>query len=90
MTYRIACKDCDSPCCLGCNVYTLWQALRQGRFNGLMDEHHTIHISTGVVEVYVARIVSGSVLCHADGVDKPSKMDYCNWGEREEDEGSDG
>ena len=28
----------------------------------------------------------GCISRYTDGLDKPSKMDYCSWGEREEDE----
>lgn len=41
--YVIDCRECDSPDCRGCNIYTLAAALGQGKFDWMMDEKHTIN-----------------------------------------------
>lgn len=51
MPEYIGCRDCDSPSCRGCNIYTLATALRAGRFNSLMNEGHAVHITADVAEV---------------------------------------
>lgn len=38
----IGCRECDSPDCLGCNVYTLACALAKGKLNWARDEHNSI------------------------------------------------
>ena len=38
----IGCRGCTSPDCRGCNMLTLERALKQGVFNSVMNEHHSI------------------------------------------------
>jgi len=40
----IGCRNCDSAYCDGCNIYILATMLNQGKFDCLMDDHHTITI----------------------------------------------
>ena len=47
----IECRDCVSKNCDGCNVFTLSQMLDHGKFDSIMDEHHTINPAADVVEV---------------------------------------
>ena len=47
----IECRDCESKNCYGCNVLTLSQMLNKGKFDSLMDEHHSINPAADVVEV---------------------------------------
>lgn len=51
MPEYIGCRDCDSPNCRGCNIYTLAKALKAGRFNGLMNENRAVHVFTDVKPV---------------------------------------
>jgi hypothetical protein len=51
----IECRDCESKNCHGCNVLTLSQMLNQGKFDSLMDEHHSINPAADVVEVVHGR-----------------------------------
>ena len=43
MAEWIECRDCPSPDCRGCNLYTLAEMLRAGRFDGLMDGNRAVH-----------------------------------------------
>lgn len=47
---EIGCKKCTSPDCKGCNTFILETALKQGRFDSLMDGNRTIHIAADVRE----------------------------------------
>ena len=38
----IGCRECDSPDCSGCNIYTLACALAKGKLNWAKDEHNSI------------------------------------------------
>ena len=38
----IGCRECDSPDCSGCNIYTLACALAKGILNWAKDEHNSI------------------------------------------------
>lgn len=40
----IDCRECDSPDCRGCNIYTLATALGQGKLNWMTDEKHCVHV----------------------------------------------
>ena len=57
----IECRRCDSPHCEGCNLYILAAMLHTGKFDGLMNEHHSI-IQTEVEPVKHGRWVQ--VICH--------------------------
>ena len=47
---EIGCKKCTSPRCDGCNNFILEKALRQGKFDALMNGNKTIHIAANVRE----------------------------------------
>jgi len=47
---EIGCRQCCSPDCRGCNNYILETALKQGKFDALMDGNRTIHIAADVRE----------------------------------------
>ena len=51
---QIACKECTSPDCHGCNLLRLEQMLKSGKFDALMDEKRGI--KTGI---YVRPVVRG-------------------------------
>ena len=55
MAEIIECRDCVSKNCHGCNVLTLSQMLDHGKFDSIMDEHHTINPAADVVEVVRCR-----------------------------------
>ena len=38
----IGCRECDSPDCSGCNIYTLACALAKGKLNWAKGEHNSI------------------------------------------------
>ena len=92
MTDRIGCKDCDSPYCQGCNMYTLWRALMQGRFDGLMGDNHAIHITADIAEVVRCK----DCVYHSSDSDECldemgyarawHKNDYCSYGRKEDEE----
>ena len=44
MAELIDCRSCDSPYCIGCNLYTLATMLHKGKLNCLMNEHRSIAI----------------------------------------------
>ena len=39
---KIGCRDCMSPNCEGCNVYTLYMMLETGKFERLMNGNRSI------------------------------------------------
>lgn len=45
---RIACKECTSPDCHGCNMHRLEQMLMSGKLDALMDEKRTIKMDADV------------------------------------------
>ena len=47
---EVGCKKCTSPRCDGCNTFILETALRQGKFDALMNGNRTIHIAASVRE----------------------------------------
>ena len=47
----IACRDCDSWNCKGCNINTLSKMLENGKFDCLMNDHRSINPTADVVEV---------------------------------------
>ena len=46
---RIECRNCNSPKCDGCNIYTLATMLHKGKLDCLMDEHRSIVISPEIL-----------------------------------------
>lgn len=48
MAELIACRVCLQPNCEGCNINTLANRLFRGKFDCLMDEHHTISSAADV------------------------------------------
>ena len=52
---RIVCAECDAPFCDGCNINNLYMMLRNGKFDGIMDEHHTIDPAADVKPVVHGR-----------------------------------
>ena len=51
---QIACRECTSPDCHGCNLLRLEQMLESGKFNSLMDEKRGIK-----TEIDVRPVVRG-------------------------------
>lgn len=52
MAEYIGCRNCDSPDCKGCNIYTLAAMLGAGKFDGLMNGNRSINpFAADVVEV---------------------------------------
>ena len=45
---QIACKECTSPYCHGCNMYRLERMLMSGKLDALMDENRTIKMDADV------------------------------------------
>lgn len=52
---RIACKECTSPYCHGCNMYCLEQMLMSGKLDALMNENRAIKMDADVRPVEKAR-----------------------------------
>ena len=50
MKEYIECRSCDSSYCNGCNIHTLATMLREGKFDSLMDDKHSIKPYADVVE----------------------------------------
>lgn len=51
MPKYIECRNCDSPYCDGCNLYSLATMLNNGKFDCIMDNKRSINCSADVVEV---------------------------------------
>ena len=51
MAEHIACRNCESPDCKGCNLKRLETMLENGAFNCLMNENRAINISADVEPV---------------------------------------
>ena len=51
MAEYIGCRNCDSPDCHGCNMYTLSRMLNSGKFDCLMNGNRSINRFADVVEV---------------------------------------
>lgn len=49
MAKYIECRNCDSPYCDGCNIYSLATMLNNGKFDCLMNNNHSINCSANVV-----------------------------------------
>lgn len=41
---QIACKECTSPDCHGCNIFRLSRMLKDGKLDALMDENRGIKV----------------------------------------------
>lgn len=52
---QIACKECTSPDCHGCNMYRLERMLMSGKLDTLMDEKRTIKMDADVRHVVLCR-----------------------------------
>lgn len=39
---KIGCRECDSPDCKGCNIYTLERALKAGKFDWMKNGNNAI------------------------------------------------
>ena len=51
MAEFISCRNCDSPYCNGCNIYTLATMLQAGKFDCLMDENRSVNRFADVAPV---------------------------------------
>lgn len=51
MAEYIACRNCDSPDCKGCNLKNLETMLNSGKFDCMMNENHCINPSVDAVPV---------------------------------------
>ena len=51
MAEYIGCRNCSSPDCKGCNIYTLAKMLNAGKFDCLMNGNRSINPFADVVEV---------------------------------------
>jgi len=58
--YIIDCVNCGSPDCRGCNVYTLAEALRQGKLDWAMNENRSIRIEN--LNMYHALAAEGRLI----------------------------
>ena len=45
---QIACKECTSPDCHGCNMYRLERMLMSGKLDALMDKNRAIKMDADV------------------------------------------
>lgn len=73
---QIACKECTSTDCHGCNLLRLEQMLKSGKLDALMDEKRGI--KTGID---VRPVVRGKWLLADDGDGKICSIcgtDYCD------------
>ena len=52
---QIACKECTSPDCHGCNMYRLERMLMSGKLDALMDENRGIKMDADVRPVVFCR-----------------------------------
>lgn len=92
MADLIECRDCDSPHCDGCNIYTLAMMLHRGELDCLMDEHYSIVKAPTVDAVEVVRCGECKHMRIEFGYvrwctvwDVPQGMGddgFCNYGER--------
>ena len=51
MAEYIACRNCDSSNCKGCNIYTLAMMLYGGKFDCIVGDSHSINPLADVAEV---------------------------------------
>ena len=74
MAEYIACRNCDSPGCKGCNLKNLETMLNNGKFDCLMNENHCINPSADV-----APMLHGRWGTHSD---RPDSLicSVCNYG----------
>ena len=52
---QIACKECTSPDCHGCNMYRLERMLMSGKLDALMGENRGIKMDADVRPVVLCR-----------------------------------
>ena len=81
---EIGCKKCTSPDCKGCNTFILETALKQGKFDTLMDGNRTIHIAGeynryhGELDVRNGKLtIYGSDRCVCCGAIVPEGTQVC-------------
>lgn len=92
MAEYIECRNCDSPYCDGCNIYSLATMLNNGKFDCLLGNNHSINCSADVVEVvrcsecqHWGGVTYGFVCRKFSGENTKICMhadDFCNYGER--------
>lgn len=64
---QIACKECTSPNCHGCNMYRLERMLMSGKLDALMDENRAIKMDADVRPVV-----------HGEWLRTPTFWAYCS------------
>jgi hypothetical protein len=72
MAEHIDCRNCDSPNCKGCNIYTLATMLNAGKFDCLMNANRSINPAADVVEV-VHDYHEGDVCIYGYGAENKSR-----------------
>lgn len=61
---QIACKECASPDCYGCNMYRLERMLMSGKLDALMNENRAIKMDADVRPVVRGRWKDAMQSCH--------------------------
>jgi hypothetical protein len=82
MAAYIECRNCDSPYCDGCNIYSLATMLNNGKFDCLMNNNHSINCSADVVEVVHSKWIlytDGSGECERCHTRQKNVWDFENW-----------
>lgn len=79
MAEYIACRNCESPDCKGCNLKRLETMLGNGKFDCLMNENRCINTSADVELVRHGRWENGNPICPVCGGDKFKDIDADIW-----------
>ena len=81
MAEYIACRQCDSPDCKGCNLKRLETMLENGKFDCLMNENRCINPSADVAPVKHGKWVLGNVEpgYFTPGGNRPWICSDCGW-----------
>ena len=66
MAELIECRECTSPYCQGCNLYILSRALRDGKFDSLMNENRLVVVPKNVTPVRQGRNIHDTVPEHCE------------------------
>ena len=95
MAEYITCRNCSSPDCRGCNVYTLAMMISTGKFDCLMNGNRCVDRFADVAPVVRCKdckhmdIEPCGRYCHVWGFFNGAGDDgFCNYGERKDGEGN--
>lgn len=77
---QIGCKDCSERDCRGCNVYTLYEMLEQGKLSRLMNGNHLIvnvEVQPLIHSTWVYNDGDNIPYCDNCGMPQDIECDFC-------------